>query len=582
MAAPQSDDTDLIARIYPADGDGGRALDAIRDSLNRSRFRDSDSAGEPPCLELRFSHGPRSSMGFTFGTATDSDVYLPPFNGISSRHCLMRFEKNESEDDHYIPVLRDVSTYGTTILYDDLTDRAINARWCLAEDPLAVESRNIFIEPVPRIRFRIVVSRHDFTSPIIIAKVERFRQGTTSAEDSLVGLRLRPTPVTQQPGGLPRIPVLASESKSESQPKPKPKLTIYRLCGELAEGSSGFVRRLENVHTGEYYAAKEIILDQETLKAERRKFKGEMEAAVQLQHERIVHFAAWREPKPGMIICAMELFEHQSLHNVAEKYVTEERQFTLREVGQVLKQVSEALVFLHGREAAHGNLKATNILIRALNPLSVAISDMINGKDKRRVQTLHYIAPEIADRVVATSETDKKPADIWALGAIAAQLLLQSNMPEMDESDPSTYPLRLKDVVQEMFDNSHEDREDKLRIICAMLALDPRDRPDAKECLENAEELLATVTAEDDGSQGPSAPSTTSSATPGGQQQDCQGSRKRRREEEEESEDELTKAAKALLREGDARFFALLEREQRRENEVEAARERKRARRNNK
>ncbi|KAF2458744.1 hypothetical protein BDY21DRAFT_362952 [Lineolata rhizophorae] len=102
-------DTDLIARLYPADGrgDGALAFYAIEQvAENRSR------------------------------------------PGISFHHCALTFEEDFDDCRQYRPVLRDLgSTYGTAVTYDDnKRHRRRNFRWILGGHEVLNGIEQIVIE----------------------------------------------------------------------------------------------------------------------------------------------------------------------------------------------------------------------------------------------------------------------------------------------------------------------------------------------------------------------------------------------------------------------------------------------------
>src|SRR5215471_11979444 len=95
-------------------------------------------------------------------------------------HCALTFEDKFDDVRMYRPVLRDLdSMNGTAVEYNG-EGAALRRgfRWILGAHDVANEVEKIVIEILPRLKFQLVVIRHDTTSPAYIDKVKRFLQGT--------------------------------------------------------------------------------------------------------------------------------------------------------------------------------------------------------------------------------------------------------------------------------------------------------------------------------------------------------------------------------------------------------------------
>lgn len=113
-------DADLIACVYPwYDKHIRYAIEAIELSANELRYvseptkperrnnrRGRGSTEEPEPrgrsgpdnrarLELRFSNGPKTSLGFVFGRDKDCDIVLPSLLGVSSYHFALTFDEHQ-------------------------------------------------------------------------------------------------------------------------------------------------------------------------------------------------------------------------------------------------------------------------------------------------------------------------------------------------------------------------------------------------------------------------------------------------------------------------------------------------------
>lgn len=85
-----------------------------RGSTEEPDLRGDDGVDPRARLELRFSHGPKTSAACIFGCDKDCDIVLPTFRGVSSYHFALRF------DDHNRPIIRDIGSFiGTQVTYNN-------------------------------------------------------------------------------------------------------------------------------------------------------------------------------------------------------------------------------------------------------------------------------------------------------------------------------------------------------------------------------------------------------------------------------------------------------------------------------
>ena len=175
-----------IAFLYPAERDLG-ALIAINLEENKKRYIEpqigydsrattvTDEDGDDsdlmcaPKLHLTFSEKPSGSHGFWIGLDPQCDVILKEekLGKISKKHCFITFDKQRRL------ILRDSSTYGTIVTYDDRgRERRAHHTWCLSGKQASCASK-IIIE-IDRIRFQIVVSSHKNNTEEYYQNVDKF------------------------------------------------------------------------------------------------------------------------------------------------------------------------------------------------------------------------------------------------------------------------------------------------------------------------------------------------------------------------------------------------------------------------
>ena len=264
------ENTDLIARVYPYNDDlgyGKRAIEANwrhmppmlpqeeEEQVAPSRSsRESTQSEEDlndldrlPYLELRFSDVPRTSSGLVFGTDSNiSDIVLPARPKISKRHIALTY-KNRFDDGYYRLVVRDLgSKYGTWVAYDGKGEEEWRSQFDWIIDGFRVPNDTEYlVVGLGGLKFRIIVARHDISSPVYVGNVERFRRGAVGAESLFGGLGLQSGPETN------RDPDARTPDTS--------KHPILLPLGWIAQGQFGVVSCRWNVSTGKEYARKEPL-----------------------------------------------------------------------------------------------------------------------------------------------------------------------------------------------------------------------------------------------------------------------------------------------------------------------------------
>lgn len=128
----------------------------------------------------------------------------------------------------------------------------------------------------------------------------------------------------------------------------------------------------------------------------------------------------------------MEFFPLGSLRGILDE--REREPFSSAFTRSFLIDMTDALVYLHGREVVHRDLKPDNVYVRAVDPLDVVIGDFgISIQSANTIAatvraTWAYAAPE------ASSATVTQAGDWWALGMMLFELLTGRHL----MADPAT------------------------------------------------------------------------------------------------------------------------------------------------
>lgn len=186
-----------------------------------------------PSLAVRFSDVPRTDNGLIFGSNSICDVVLRA-TGVSNVHFCLTF------DEFNRPIIKDMnSSMGTQVTYDSGGKGfRRDFSWIVGGHGIPQKMQSIIITIPDTISFQIIVPSYDITSPAYIDQVNRFKQGTATAEDLLDDLGLSYPPTRPRTGAN------------------TPGTGEIHLRKKLGEGSFGAVTHLWNVSTGDEQVVK--------------------------------------------------------------------------------------------------------------------------------------------------------------------------------------------------------------------------------------------------------------------------------------------------------------------------------------
>lgn len=208
---------------------------------------------------------------------------------------------------------------------------------------------------------------------------------------------------------------------------------IYELTDKvLGEGSSARVYEGRNKFTQQAVAVK-IIKKRHVLRRSRVFREIEMFYHCQ-KHTNIIQLLEYFEESDKFYL-VFEKAEGGPLLAHIQKRI----HFTENEASQIVKNLAEALKFLHQRGIAHRDLKPENILCHSENqlcPIKICDFDLGSGvvfshssspvstpELLTPVGSAEFMAPELVDALKGEATSYDKRCDLWSLGVIIYILL---------------------------------------------------------------------------------------------------------------------------------------------------------------
>jgi hypothetical protein len=307
-----------------------------------------------------------------------------------------------------------------------------------------------------------------------------------SLADALEAVLSRLTDLPVAPGS--QVSVIPLQARADVLPDwllPRRTIGGFYVVRSLGAGGGASVfaaRRIEErrVPGAATYALKVPYYDPNTARSVSEQqflsmFREEAGALLSLPNHRniarFVTFDAEAKPKP---ILVMELIAGQTLDRVVRN-----RLLTMELALSYLDGVLAGLEAMHAAGVAHLDVKPSNVILRD-DDTAVLVDFGLSGRHLRPgCGTLEFCAPEILGVVPQGYDPRPEPADLYAFGCMALEVLTTQSL--FDASDETTmitqhvshdgWPDRLAEMAQ--------DRQ--LREICIVLAAclrrDPRQRP---------------------------------------------------------------------------------------------------------
>ncbi|KAK9472491.1 kinase-like domain-containing protein [Dipodascopsis tothii] len=269
--------------------------------------------------------------------------------------------------------------------------------------------------------------------------------------------------------------------KISHQPESYERKGLYKFGPVLGAGTYGIVKEATVAATGDRVAVKVILKD--SVKGNVKMIYEELDVLRRLNHPHIVKFVDWFESKEKFYLVTQlatggELFDR----------ICERGKYTEQDAVETVREILEAVAYLHDLNIVHRDLKPENLLYVDPSPTSelvladFGIAKTLESKDEvltSMAGSFGYAAPE-----VLRGSGHGKPCDVWSLGVITYTLLCGYS-PFRSEN--------IEDFLLEVRENGvifHErywrgvSEEAKEFILC-MLRVNPAKRLTCKDLLDH-------------------------------------------------------------------------------------------------
>jgi len=198
----------------------------------------------------------------------------------------------------------------------------------------------------------------------------------------------------------------------------------YDMREVLGTGNFATVRLGVDRKTGQKYAIKVIDKKKMSITSKRKdSLMDEVNVLTKVHHDNIISIKEVFETQKNLYL-VLELVTGGELFDK----IIEEKKFTENACRYVLKQLCDAVLYLHSKGIAHRDLKPENILLSTQGSYCIKISDfgLSRALDegtfmKTMCGTPQYVAPEVLTK--GEREGYGKSVDLWSIGVILYILL---------------------------------------------------------------------------------------------------------------------------------------------------------------
>ncbi|GAB0086178.1 death-associated protein kinase related [Sergentomyia squamirostris] len=253
----------------------------------------------------------------------------------------------------------------------------------------------------------------------------------------------------------------------------------YELIKEVGRGKFGTVYKCREKSTGLELAGKFVPIPK---RDDRRNVEREVEIMNSLQHPRIIQL--YDALEFGKMMCVvLELIEGGELF---ERVIDDDFILTEKACIVFVRQLCEAIEFIHRKNILHLDLKPENImcLTREGNRIKIIDFGLARKYDPDKKLQVLFGTPEFVAPEVVNFDSISYGTDMWSVGVIC-YVLLSGLSPFMGETDIET----MANVTISKYDFDDDAFRDvsseAIDFISKLLVKDSEGRMTATQCLEH-------------------------------------------------------------------------------------------------
>ncbi|KAG9390520.1 Protein kinase domain [Carpediemonas membranifera] len=223
------------------------------------------------------------------------------------------------------------------------------------------------------------------------------------------------------------MPVTSSVNSSFDHESGERLVNQYAVLNTLGQGSYGKVKRVRNIQTGKYFAAK--ITDRRELfrhapaqgTALLANVYNEIDILHNLNHPGIPKvYEVIDDPSVAELYCVMSLVQGGPVVRQGDVIDPDEAK-------RMMRDISDVLMYLHDQKVVHGDIKPDNVMANDERYTLIDFGtsrSMIHSREclRHTAGTQAFMAPEIT----LNHSYNGKHADIWALGVTLYDVLYGS------------------------------------------------------------------------------------------------------------------------------------------------------------
>mmetsp|Transcript_25956 Transcript_25956/g.28860 ORF Transcript_25956/g.28860 Transcript_25956/m.28860 type:complete len:354 (-) Transcript_25956:1066-2127(-) len=253
----------------------------------------------------------------------------------------------------------------------------------------------------------------------------------------------------------------------------------YDIGPEIGRGGFSTVRKATNKKTKQDFAVK--VIDKQAIVDDIKLLKREVDIMKRVEHKNILKLHEIYESDTTVYI-VMELIDGDELFD----RIVDRGYYSEKNAVVIIKQLLEAVKYLHDNGIAHRDLKPENLLCSGSGDTEVVkladfgLSKIFDEEDLRTsCGTPGYVAPE-----VITSDGYTKQVDLWGIGIIT-YVLLAGYPPFYAEDDVQLFDKIIAvdfDYDDECWQEISEAAKD---FISKLLVRDPSDRMTAEQAMKH-------------------------------------------------------------------------------------------------